>query len=305
MKPLRIAQAVIGLGIVAAAIAAAQRQWDAVATQPISWQIDWRWIAASLLLTWVMYGLLMAGWRHLVVTAGERLGAASAARIWLLSSLGKYIPGKIWTIAGMAVLAEQAGVRSSVATTAAVTMQLLAIITGMLVAVTTLGFGAIGIFAPGGWTVAALVGASAVVAVALLASPTFCTALGRLAGRPELIRPVAPAAAVMAAIPNIVSWLGYGLALLWLARGTIGDSGLEWTAATGAFALSYLAGYLFLLAPGGIGVREGVLVLVLQNVIGTGPSLALAAVSRLALTINELGVALPLLVLSRNVREPG
>jgi len=107
----------------------------------------------------------------------------------------------------------------------------------------------------------------------------------------------------MAVIPNLLAWLGYGLALLWLARGTIGETTMGWPLATGAFTASYLAGYLFLFAPGGIGVRESMLVLLLQPTIGLGQAIALAAASRLALTINELGVALPLFLLGRTSRD--
>ena len=56
-------------------------------------------------------------------------------------------------------------------------------------------------------------------------------------------------------------------------------------------------------APGGIGVRESMLILLLQPTIGLGQAIALAAASRLALTINELGVALPLFLLGRTSRD--
>ena len=71
--------------------------------------------------------------------------AASAARIWTVSNLGKYLPGKVWAIAGMALMARQAGVSPAAATGSASALggpaaALGAMAGGFLVARTLLGF---------------------------------------------------------------------------------------------------------------------------------------------------------------------
>jgi len=63
------------------------------------------------------------------------------------------------------------------------------------------------------------------------------------------------------------------------------------------FTASYLAGFLALFAPGGIGVREGLFILMLQGPLGIGAATALAVASRLLLTLTEFGAAVPFLVL--------
>ena len=65
---------------------------------------------------------------------GQRLEGWTAARIWTVSSLGKYLPGKVWAIAGMAMMAREAGVAPWAATGSAVILQMLAIGTGAAVA---------------------------------------------------------------------------------------------------------------------------------------------------------------------------
>ena len=58
-------------------------------------------------------------------------------------------------------------------------------------------------------------------------------------------------------------------------------------------AAAYVAGYLGP-APGGVGMRDGALVILLSgNGMPIGPALALAGASRLMFTINELGAAAP------------
>jgi uncharacterized membrane protein YbhN (UPF0104 family) len=111
---------------------------------------------------------------------------------------------------------------------------------------------------------------------------------------------------VLGAAANVVAWTGYGVALWLLARGLLVVPELTVPRAVAAFTASYIAGLLFLPAPGGLGVREGVFVLMLDGVVGTRYALALAAASRLLLTVTELGAAAPFLAAysrERNVAE--
>jgi uncharacterized membrane protein YbhN (UPF0104 family) len=100
-------------------------------------------------------------------------------------------------------------------------------------------------------------------------------------------------------LANVVAWVGYGVALWLLARGLLPGAGLDLLPAIAVFTASYLAGFLALFAPGGIGVREGVFILMLQGPIGIGAATALAIASRLLLTITELGAAVPFLLFPR------
>jgi uncharacterized membrane protein YbhN (UPF0104 family) len=112
-----------------------------------------------------------------------------------------------------------------------------------------------------------------------------------------------PGTVLFGILVNLAAWVGYGSAFWLLQQGTIPTASLSISTAIGAFTASYLAGLLFLLAPGGLLVREGVLVLMLQGDIGLGPAGALAVASRLMLTLTEVGVAVPFLVLSTERRR--
>src|SRR3712207_2671761 len=68
---------------------------------------------------------------------GEHLPFWTAARIWFLASLGKYVPGKVWAVAGAAVLAQRAGVDASVAVAGALVLQALAVGSGAVVVALT------------------------------------------------------------------------------------------------------------------------------------------------------------------------
>ena len=91
--------------------------------------------------------------------------------------------------------------------------------------------------------------------------------------------------------------MGYGAALWLLARGLLPSVNLAPGLAIAVFTASYLAGFLALFAPGGLGVREGLFILMLQGPLGIGAATALAVASRVLLTITEFGAAAPFLVL--------
>ena len=120
----RVMQVVLGLVIITFIALRFAGDWADVTAEPIEWHLRWELIVASLLVTWVMYGLLIWGWRAVLHGWRQYIRAVDAARIWCLSSLGKYIPGKVWSIAGMAAMAEKQGVSGVAAIGSAVIMQL-------------------------------------------------------------------------------------------------------------------------------------------------------------------------------------
>jgi hypothetical protein len=299
----RLFQGALGAVILYFLFTRFRANWSEMMAQKIQWHLRWEFIAASLIVTWAMYGLLIVGWRSVLHGWRQWLRLVSAARIWCLSSLGKYIPGKVWSIAGMAVMAQREGISGAAATGSAIIMQLISIATGTIITFALIGTTLLDEQMPGASMAAIVLAIFALLAVLALTSPSLTRRIGFVVGRPDAVQPVEPEALAAALFTNFLAWGGYGLALQLLLLGTLDNVALDWSTATGAFAASYLIGYLALIVPGGVGVREGILVLLLQGRIGLGPAAALAVVSRLALTVNELGAALPFLLLRRPSRD--
>jgi glycosyltransferase 2 family protein len=273
--------------------------WQQLRTQPLAWRIEPGWILLSAVVVWIMYGMLIMAWRLMLVSWGQRLDGWTAARIWTVSSLGKYVPGKVWAIAGMALMSKEAGVAPWAATGSAVILQAMAIGTGAAVAGLS-GASSLESARPGTRAaLAALIGAAA-VGIVLLLWPPVLRRLLRLAGA-DSAAGTAPAAGgvLFGIVANLIAWVGYGVALWLLARGLLPESGLGLLPAIAVFTVSYLAGFLALLVPGGIGVREGLFILMLQGPIGIGAATALALASRLLLTVTEFGAAVPFLAFPR------
>jgi len=275
-----------------------QRNWHELQGQPIAWTFRPGPAVASVLLVWAMYIMLIEAWRRMLAGWGQRLGPVQAARIWVLSSLGKYVPGKVWAIAGMALMARDAGVAPWAATASAIILQALAVGTGAAVAAI---FGAASLEAqrPGLLVGLWVAGAAAVAGVAALVYPPVSRRLLALARIDPSTPSPSPGPVLSGLVANVVAWIGYGVSLWLLARAVLPAGELALAPAIAGFAASYVAGLIAVFVPGGLLVREGLLVIMLQGSIGLGAATALAVASRVLLTITELGAAVPFLIFRR------
>src|SRR5690606_1221375 len=98
---------------------------------------DWRPAAAPLALsTAVLLAMYLAHallWRTVMTDIGVgRPTIRTTIRLYFLASLGRYVPGKFWQVAGIAVLSNRAGLSPVGATAAALLGQLAFLLSGAL-----------------------------------------------------------------------------------------------------------------------------------------------------------------------------
>jgi hypothetical protein len=289
----RWVQAIGGALVVLFVVRYLVANWHEVRQAPLDLTFRPGWVAASLLLVLTTYAILIESWRRMLAGWGPLLGWWESARVWVISSMGKYIPGKIWAIAGMALLAQRRGVPPWAATASAVLLQVVSIATGALIVGVT-GIAALEARHPGSTAALWILLAGSAAGLALVLSPRVSERLLRLV-RPEATERLTPSVGAVGfgIAANAIAWVGYGIALWLLARGVLPGAHLGVVEAIGGFTASYIAGYLFLLAPNGLGVRESVFVIILEPRIGLANALALAAVSRLGMTAADVLAALP------------
>jgi glycosyltransferase 2 family protein len=215
---------------------------------------------------------------------GPALGPRASVRIVFTANLGRYLPGKVWQMAGLAVLARRKGMSATVAATAGVLGQ-------------TFLLAAAGI-----WGASLLMGldegrTGALLGLALLAGFVILT------GIPQVLRRTLGVAFRVARIPPDrvptldalfgLRWLGlyvllwgvYGAAFVLLVRGLGLQGGVLDLGPP--FAAAYLLGYVALFAPAGIGVREGFLIAFLRPEMG-GAAVGVAVLARVWMTVVEL-----------------
>jgi hypothetical protein len=274
------------------AAAAVAGQWGEVRNQFAGLNPRWTLVGAASALVLVTYVLLIEVWRVVLRGWGGRLAFPAAVHVWFVSNLGKYVPGKVWQIAALSAMAQRRGLSPVAATGAALLVNLANVASG---AVLVLAAGAPGLAggAGRGPLAAAALGLLVLLVCAPLALPWVGRRLGRLLDRP-LDWPRLPAGALVAATAGTAAaWALYGVAFRLFSDsirpGTAGAAGM-WVA---VYTASYLAGYLTPAAPGGIVIREVVLVRGMVA-LGLAPEVGawlVALASRLWLTVLEIAPA--------------
>ncbi|WP_423463194.1 lysylphosphatidylglycerol synthase domain-containing protein [Promicromonospora sp. MS192] len=259
--------------------------------------------AASVVVLGVVYvWCTLLAWRAVLADLGSPLRLGPAVTVFGVSQLGKYVPGGVWNVVAAAEVGAGNGVPRSRAATSMLVAVAVSVASGAAVGAVALPFVSSTAWGAWSWVVWA---APAVVVV--LAPPVLNRLIGlalRVAGRPAPEHPMTWGGLGRAAVWSVAGWLVAGLQLWVLCTGLgMTPSARTFALATGGWALAWTAGFLFVLAPAGAGVREVVLAAVLAGAL-SGPATGLAVlVSRVALTLVDLAFAGAGLLLARGARR--
>jgi uncharacterized membrane protein YbhN (UPF0104 family) len=245
-------------------------------------------LAAATLLLLVAYLLSGALWGRIVADlGGPPLPTGEAARLFMIANVGRYVPGKIWQIAGLAALARSRRVPPATATGAAVLGHGIALLAASAVGVAAL------VTAPDPyrrWGV--LAGTVVATFVALCAVPAVFTRLATAwfaLTRTEPPAALGRAHAVRWLLLYALNWLLYAVSF-WVLCLSLGLAGPV-VSVSSSFAAAYVLGYLMIFAPAGLGPREGFLIAFLTPHFGAAASGVVAVVARLWTTLVELALA--------------
>jgi dolichol-phosphate mannosyltransferase len=211
--------------------------------------------------------------------------AGETLLIWARSFLLRYEPSGAVGFALRVTERERLGATTAQVLTATGYEQLAAVVGGAVAAVA--GFAAAGVDPP----LLAVGLCAAALGVAIAVRPAF---LGgwvrdRLAARGIATAPLLRGRTLALLVGlNAAGWVATGLGAYTLVRGLGGGGELDAFLLLGAFALSWLLGVLVPLAPGGLGLRDGALVVSLTAAVGAGVATALAVALRLVSFAGEL-----------------
>ncbi|WP_373058120.1 lysylphosphatidylglycerol synthase domain-containing protein [Gemmatimonas sp.] len=266
-------------------------QWTLMRASAREVKVEWRWIAAATVSVLAVYAMLIQSWRLLLRGWGSELAYLPALRIWTIANLGRWLPGKVWSVGALSVLAAREGVSGAAAAGAAVLGTLLNIGAGFGVVVITGAEGLDTVYP--GFRTGALI-ATALFVAGVLALPLILPPVLRWfavkRGVPMADKQLTPTTLWLATAMNAASWLGYGVAFALFSRGVTPQISSDPALFIATFAASYLIGYLVIFSPGGLGFREAALAVFLVGVgaAGQGEAVILGVTSRVWLTVLEV-----------------
>ena len=272
--------------------------WSTLSPKP-------RWISAGLSLYLVSLGLADLVVRHLYRHLGIILNAPRGFVLYMVPTLGRYVPGKVLSLAGHVAIARRYGVDFS---TAAAAIALLTVI-GLTSAIIA-GFFFLLVQPPGivderllRWV---LVAGMVLISVALMPALWL-----RLANAGLRLFRRAPLAVVPGHSVMLTSLLMMSVHVVLITAGyaamTSGVIGLgldNLPIFVGAICVANVLGFLAVFAPAGIGVREGVLMLLLSPTLGSGPAALFAVTLRLVQVAGDTATAAIGLILLRLEARP-
>ena len=273
----------------------------------LQWRPDAVLLAASLLLLIAVYAAHALLWRRILVDLhAPRPSARTTFRVYFLASLGRYVPGKVWQLAGLAVLAQRNGLPAGTAMGAALLGQLGFLSSGLVLLALLLpsyaglwpALGA-GVLLAGAAAALYTIGATPIghrLRAALLVRAGF--ARDRLATAFRIADRVQVRDAARWELLYAGTWLVLGLAFALLVAAFVPEARNASAARyfAGVVAASYLAGYLVFILPAGAGMREATMSLLLAQhpAVPASAALVVAVASRIWFTAAEL---LPLALL--------
>ena len=298
----RLAQGVILVVVLWFAGQRLWQQWVNTSHADLHATLDAPRLFGASLIVLATYLLLIETWRAVLARYDATLPFGPAVRIWFVSNLGKYIPGKIWQIGAMTMFVGRYGVGAATAGAAAIVITVANVAAGFAF---VLAAAAPSLSAWGGPR-ATLV-ATGVLLLVLACAPIMARAWTQLAhrlGRPTLAVRVPPTASLIALAGSGIAWALYGVAFRIFAQSVLGPMDGGWLAWSAAYTLSYLVGYLTLIVPGGVGVREVTLTQILTTLGLTTPAQAVvvALTSRLWLTVLEIAPGIVALIANPDLR---
>jgi uncharacterized membrane protein YbhN (UPF0104 family) len=237
----------------------------------------------------VLVGLLCSAlvWRALLADLGTPLRARPALHVFFLGQLGKYVPGSVFAIAAQMELGRSQGAPRSRVGTASLLFMGVLVAAGLLTAAVALPLTSPAALREYAWVLLLLP-----LGLAVLHPPVLTrlvTVLLRVLRRDPLDRPLSRRGVGAALGWALAMWAAYGLHLWLLVRpqDTEGRADLL-LLSLGAYALAWTAGFLFVVAPAGAGVRELALIAALAPVLDPAAALAVAVLSRVLMTLGDL-----------------
>jgi len=250
-------------------------------------------LIVSLLLGLSAMTLIGYVWTRMLVTRGHHAPPRSAMAWYFAGQLGKYVPGGIWPIVGRAELAVRGGVPRPDAYAATglsmVTTYLAAALAICIGSLASWTYPLVGILGFSGFSLGFLAFGNATLRRAVLA------ALSRVTPRATAL--TEPRRLLVLTLTHLPAWILMSLSTSVTASAFGADIGIaHMLFITSA---SWLAGFVVVGVPGGIGVRESVFTALAGTALTPGVAVSLALASRVVFIAVDLAGALVANIIAR------
>lgn len=277
--------------ILAAVGWALARNWSEVSGE--LGRLAWPALLLAFVLTVGAPLLTLLGWRVLLAELGSAVPLPAAASIFFVGQLGKYVPGSVWTVLAQAEMGTRLQIpRRRMAVAGLLSIGLAVLCGGLLGVVALPRLLARGSSTATGWVVVAAVVIGAVMLWPRILNAVVAFGL-RMLRREPLEHELRGRAVLVTCAWFTAAWVSTGLGVAVLVRALQPGAGVAdlAVAAVCGFALASAAGQFSIIVPAGVGVRDGVLGLLLVTFMPLSAATAVVVVARFLAVVADLLVA--------------
>jgi uncharacterized membrane protein YbhN (UPF0104 family) len=288
----RAIKAAVGTVVLLAVGRHVARTWSELHADGRAVHVEATWIVAAVAL--YLAGLCGSGvfFGRILRDSPTPVALLPAVRAYLISHLGKYVPGKAMVVVMRVGLVVPYGARSATAAFATLYETLVMMAAGGLIA-------ALGFATRAGQPLFLALGLGLAIAFLVVVEPRVFPRLVaplRLPFPnvgPEALPRLSHRLLAQGLLWSALAWTLLGLSQVAVIRAVTPDGVPveQWPLIVGSVALATVAGFVIAVVPGGLGVREGVLMTALTPALGPETAVISALALRLAWVVGELLVA--------------
>ena len=284
---IRAAQVIFAIIVVWLIARALAKQWHEIGGRLAHLDIQWGMLIAASALVMVAYAVLIETWRRVLGAWNAHLSWRTAAEVWFASSLAKYIPGNIWSLAALGVMARDRGASGVAAAGSSIIVNVLNLVSGIALVL---------LFAAHLVPYAAVLGAVALAVVAFAVAapfvlPPIIAWACRFTGRSIAVPDIPHSTTWLALAGTAFAWCAYGVAFRLFSIAIVGGNAVQGTTVlyVAAYTAAYILGFVTP-TPAGLGVREAGIIEALSRLglTSAGDAVIIAITSRLWLTVLEV-----------------
>lgn len=242
-------------------------------------------LAFSIFCLLILFLLDAYGWHLILKSLNQTISSRTSIRIWILSSVTRYLPGGIWPYIGRATMAKKAGIEYS-------TSSISLYIETLLLASSSLAVGLPALLGTASIPVSPYIALLSLILFGLAMHPKVIMLLGYLPGKigKAFSSLKLPSIRHILAlyIYYVVFWILFGAVFVCFVLSIISVPNEYWIQVGGSIALGFAVGFIAVFFPGGIGIREATIYLLLAPII-TPPASALVSIgSRIWVIAGEI-----------------
>jgi len=235
----------------------------------------------STLTMIISFIIMIYLWYRMILRYGVKITFGEAWYIYTKAALIRYIPGNVWGLAAKAYMIYRLGLKKSETIFIIIFESAILVFSGIVVYFLTM-------IQKGGFLINIIMCIMGILLFIFIVYPRFFLKILHLFYKDIAIRTLPPIFLIKLLVGYLVYWFIYGISFWYLIRSITFISNYNIFIVIGIFAISWVIGFLSLVTPSGLGVREISLIYLLGKFMTIPLATLISLFARIVFILGEL-----------------